>query len=52
MDWVANTRPCHLHAAKKRYSTLRCHHVITVLDTNINPFQALRKKSLPVSIAF
>ena len=41
-----------LTCSQKHYSPLRCNHCITVLDTNINPFQALRKKSLPVSIAF
>ena len=41
-----------LTCSQKHYSALRCNHYITVLDTNINPFQALRKKNLPVSIAF
>ena len=37
-----------LTCSHKYYSTLRCNHYVTVLDTNINPFQVLRKKSLPV----
>ena len=44
---LVHIRKTQLHVprqcSQKRYPTLRYYHYVTVLDTNVNRFQALRK---------